>query len=111
MSKRGGLGCGGAFILILGIAVLLNYWYIFLSIAVLGGAIWYYYHQKAVQDAQAQADADRQQAETERKEAQAGSQVDQIRRFKELLDEGAITQAEFDQQKAKILGSDDTLKF
>ncbi|WP_082397738.1 SHOCT domain-containing protein [Lacticaseibacillus camelliae] len=37
--------------------------------------------------------------------------ADRIREFKQLLDEGAITQEEFDQQKAKILGEQDDLKF
>lgn len=37
-------------------------------------------------------------------EAQAGSAADEIKKFKELLDLGAITQEEFDAKKKQLLG-------
>jgi hypothetical protein len=54
---------------------------------------------KAVQDQQAQMDS------YVRSVAGSGSPTDQIAQGKQLLDSGAISQAEFDQLKAKALGS------
>jgi hypothetical protein len=56
-------------------------------------------NMKMVQDQQAQMDS------YVRSVAGSGSATDQIAQGKQLLDSGAITQAEFDQLKAKALGS------
>lgn len=96
-------GCIWLFVILFGIALLVTYWYVFLAIAVLGGAIGYYVHQKHKQAADAQAEQDAQRANEEHQQELEGTKVDQIRRFKELFDEGAITQEEFDQQKQRIL--------
>jgi hypothetical protein len=96
-------GCIWLFVILFGIALLVTYWYVFLAIAVLGGAIGYYIHQKHRQAADAQAEQDARRADEERQQELDGTKVDQIRRFKELFDEGAITQEEFDQQKQRIL--------
>ncbi|QFQ92500.1 SHOCT domain-containing protein [Lacticaseibacillus manihotivorans] len=72
---------------------------------------WCYYHQKQVTAAQAQAEARRQQATVEQQTLAATSKIDQIHQFKHLLDKGAITQAEFDEQKRKLLNDDDKLEF
>jgi uncharacterized membrane protein len=85
-------GCIWLFVILFGIALLITYWYVFLAVAVLGGALGYYVHQKH-----------KQAAEEERQQEVEDSKVDQIRRFKELFDEGAITQEEFDHQKQRIL--------
>ncbi|MFD1484895.1 SHOCT domain-containing protein [Lacticaseibacillus baoqingensis] len=100
-------GCLWSFIIILGIGLLITYWYIFLAVAVISGSIWYYTTKKRQQAAA-------QQAEAARLQAAETSKADQIRSYKELLDEGAITQAEFDQQKRRILDEDhddDKLEF
>ncbi|KRN24798.1 SHOCT domain-containing protein [Lacticaseibacillus camelliae] len=104
MKKENKIGCGGAFILLLLFSVLITYWYVFVAIGLIGFAVWYYYHRKQTED-KAAADA---QAKKDQAQAEA---ADRIREFKQLLDEGAITQEEFDQQKAKILGEQDDLKF
>jgi predicted membrane protein len=96
-------GCIWLFVILFGIALLITYWYVFLAVAVLGGALGYYVHQKHKQAAEAEAKQNAKRAEEERQQEVEDSKVDQIRRFKELFDEGAITQAEFDQQKQRIL--------
>ncbi len=58
--------------------------------------------ERAAQRAQAQQ---AQMDDYVRSVATSGSSTDEIARGKELLDSGAITQAEFDQLKAKALAS------
>lgn len=104
MKRENKLGCGGAIVLIILFSFLVTYWYVFVVIGLIGFAVWYYYHRK-----QAEAKA---AAEAKAKQEQAEADVaDRIRQFKQLLDEGAITQEEFDRQKAKILGEHDDLNF
>ena len=106
MNQKNGIGCFGLLTIVILISLVVQYWYVVVAAIVLGGATWHYYHQKRVAIAQAQAEEEYQQAAE-------GSKIDQIRRFKELLDEGAITQEEFDQQKQRILDDhdDDKLEF
>lgn len=96
-------GCIWLFVILFGIALLITYWYVFLAVAVLGGALGYYVHQKHKQATDAEAKQKAQRAEEEHQQEVEGSKVNQIRRFKDLLDEGAITQEEFDHQKHRIL--------
>lgn len=96
-------GCIWLFVILFGIALLITYWYVFLAVAVLGGALGYYVHQKHKQATEAEDKQKAQRAEEERQQEVEDSKVNQIRRFKDLLDEGAITQEEFDHQKQRIL--------
>ena len=100
-------GCWTVGIIIVGLALLITYWYLFLAAAVLGGAVWYYLHQKHAKEAAAAAVQAKQAEAAAQKKAIEGSKVDRIRQFKQLLDEGAITADEFATQKAKILAEDD----
>lgn len=101
MSKKKNHSSGWLIVLVIvGISLLVTYWYIFLAVAVIGGAIGYYFYQKHKQITAAQAVA------TERAQREQ-SQADQIHQFKQLLDEGAITQSEYEQKKAEILGHSD----
>ncbi|WP_461227008.1 SHOCT domain-containing protein [Lacticaseibacillus suihuaensis] len=97
-------GCGALIVAAIAISLLVTYWYVFVALAVLGAATWYYVHQKQVKAQAAAAEEARQAAATAKREAAEQTKVEQIRRFKALLDDGAITQAEYDQQKARILG-------
>ncbi|WP_179395611.1 SHOCT domain-containing protein [Lacticaseibacillus absianus] len=108
-SKSG--GCLLALIALFAFAVLITYWYVFLGLALLGGAIWYYYHRQKLAAAAAAAAQAAQQAADQQQQAATAAKIDRIRAFKALLDEGAITQAEFDAQKAKLLEQDDPLDY
>ena len=79
---------------------------------VAGGAM---HHHMANKDAQAQADAEQQALDAQAAQQQAApvpaggpmrsSQVDELTKLAGLRDQGVLTDAEFDVQKAKILGS------
>lgn len=109
MSHQSSNNAGGwtVGIIIVGLALLITYWYLFLAAAVLGGAVWYYLRQKHAKEAAAAAAQAKQAEKVAQKKAFEGSKVDRIRQFKQLLDEGAITADEFAAQKAKILAEDD----
>jgi hypothetical protein len=83
-------------------------WTVFVIILPFLGIFIYYISQgrsmgeRAVQRAQAQQS---QMDDYVRSVASSGSSTDEIARGKQLLDSGAITQAEFDQLKAKALAS------
>lgn len=101
MSKKKNHSNGWLIVLIIvAISLLVTYWYIFLAVAVIGGAIGYYFYQKHQHTIAAQA------AATEREQREQ-SQANQIYQFKQLLDAGAITQSEYEQKKTEILGHTD----
>lgn len=106
MKKSSGIGCAGIFAIMIVVSLLVTYWYVALAFIVLAGAFWWYWRkQKAAEDAQKAAAAERK--------TQTQRQIEQLRQFKQLLDEGAITQAEYDRQKRKLLDDDgpDDLQF
>jgi hypothetical protein len=81
-------------------------WSIFIIIAPFLGVFVYLlaYHQGIAERDMASAQAAQQQMDSYVRSV-AGGSADQIEKAKGLLDSGAITQAEFDQIKAKALAS------
>jgi len=81
-------------------------WCIFVLILPFLGVFIYLIAEGKSMGERAMARAQKQQAQTEayvRSVASSGGAGDEIAKGKELLDSGAITQAEFDQLKAKAL--------
>ena len=82
-------------------------WTIFVIILPFLGIFIYLIAEGKSMGERAQARAQAQQSQMDdyvRSVASSGSATDEIARGKELLDSGAITQAEFDQLKANALG-------
>jgi putative oligomerization/nucleic acid binding protein/phospholipase D-like protein len=83
-------------------------WTIFVIILPFLGIFIYLIAEGKSMGERAQQRAQAQQSQVDdyvRSVASSGSSTDEIARGKELLDSGAITQAEFDQLKAKALAS------
>ncbi|WP_083487998.1 SHOCT domain-containing protein [Schleiferilactobacillus perolens] len=90
-------GCGTIFILMMVLALAIQYWYIIAAIVLIaGGAWWYISRQKA--------HAVEQAAQEQRAAQQEQTTIAKIKDYKQLLDDGAITPEEYDRKKRELLG-------
>jgi uncharacterized protein HemX len=111
MQRRSGLGCGGLIAVLLIVGLVIQYWYLVAAVIFIAGGVWYYYHKQQQEADQRQAAIEQQEKDEAHQREIEGSKADQIQRYKQLLDDGAITQEEFNQLKAHILGRDDDLNY
>ena len=104
--KNQKIGCFGFFAILVVIAILIQFWYIFLAIIVLGVAAYFYFHRKQ-QEAAAEA------AKTAQAQADEQATIAKLKAYKNLLDTGVITQDEYNRKKAELLRLDshDELKY
>ena len=98
--KNQKMGFFGFLIIIFIIAMLVQYWYIFV-----GAAYLYYYRRQQAIAAQAAKTAQAQAAEQ--------ATIARLKAYKDLLDTGAITQEDYNHKKAELLRLDshEELKF
>lgn len=89
------IGCFGTILILVVVAIFIQYWYIFAAIAVIGGVL---YWQGTKENRIAAKDAAAKAAE----EAELDRKIEQLRKYKQLLDEGIITQAEFEEKKDSL---------
>lgn len=100
MTKRGSsLGFWGVVGFIVVISFIVTYWYIALGIGVVGGIVFWALSRNQKKAAAAAAEKTRQQ------QAEADT-IAKIKAYKNLLDDGAITQDEYDRKKKDLLGDD-----
>ncbi len=104
--KNQKMGFFGFLIIIFIIAMLVQYWYIFVAVLVLGGAA-YLYDYRRQQAIAAQA------AKTAQAQAAEQATIARLKAYKDLLDTGAITQEDYNHKKAELLRLDshEELKF
>lgn len=102
------LGCFGTIALAILIVLGIHYWYYVLIGIVAIGVLWYLSAKQKKEDAAKQAAEEQQQAEQEDAKESETDSIIRLRQYKELLDQGAITQAEFEAKKKKLLSWDDT---
>jgi hypothetical protein len=101
------LGCCGTIFLAILIVLGIRYWYYVLIGGVAIGVLWYLGAKQKKEGAAKQAAKEQQQAEQEdAKEAEKDSII-RLHQYKELLDQGAITQDEYDAKKKKLLNLND----
>ena len=91
-SDMGGLGKAGWFIFVIFLPLI----GVLVYLIARGGSM----HERAAKEAQAQDDAFRAYV----KDAAAGSGADEVAKLAQLRDQGVISETEFQQGKAKILG-------
>lgn len=97
--SSGKLGCWGAFGVLLIIALVVQYWYVVVALAIIAGAVyWYLQRQKA--------EAAAEQAEKQQAQEKEADTIAKIKAYKQLLDDGAITQDEYDRKKKDLLGDE-----
>lgn len=96
------IGCLGTILILAVVGIFISYWYIFLIIA--GIAILIY-----LQATKSSRVVAKEAAKKEAEEAEIDRKINQLRKYKKLLDEGIITQAEFEEKKDSLNFND--LKF
>ncbi|WP_367368511.1 SHOCT domain-containing protein [Schleiferilactobacillus harbinensis] len=102
------LGCFGTIALAILIVLGIHYWHYVLIGIVAIGVLWYLGAKQKKEDAAKQAAEEQQQAEQEDAKESETDSIIRLRQYKELLDQGAITQAEFEAKEKKLLSWDDT---
>ena len=96
------VGCLGILAILVAAAFIIQYWYVIVAIAIIAGLIYWLSTKSQREAAKIAAAKKAEEAELDRK-------IEQLRKYKELLDEGIITQAEFEEKKDSLNFND--LKF
>jgi hypothetical protein len=99
-----GYGCAWGFLSLFGLEGYL--WQLELIGAIVG-AVWFGLFLPEMNETELEKDKEREKEKSEKSNDESDSNNDianQIKKFKELLDSGAITQEEFDAKKKELLG-------
>ena len=95
--SSGKLGCWGAFGVLLIIALVVQYWYVVVALAVIAGAVyWYLQRQKA--------EAAAEQAEKQQAQEKEADTIAKIKAYKQRPGECALTKDEYDRKTKDLLG-------
>ncbi|MDT3392470.1 MAG: SHOCT domain-containing protein [Bacillota bacterium] len=89
------VGCLGILAILVAAAFIIQYWYVIVAIAIIAGLIYWLSTKSQREAAKIAAAKKAEEAELDRK-------IEQLRKYKELLDEGIITQAEFEEKKSSL---------
>lgn len=96
------VGCLGILAILVAAAFIIQYWYAIVAIAIIAGLIYWLSTKSQREAAKVAAAKKAEEAELDRK-------IEQLGKYKKLLDEGIITQAEFEEKKDSLNFND--LKF
>lgn len=89
------VGCLGILAILVAAAFIIQYWYVIVAIAIIAGLIYWLSTKSQREAAKVAAAKKAEEAELDRK-------IEQLGKYKKLLDEGIITQAEFEEKKDSL---------
>lgn len=103
------LGCFGTIVLAILIVIALQYWYLVLAVAIVAGIIWYFAAKQKRENKEKEANEELAEEEKEKERSDSADAVYQLKQYKNLLDDGAITQTEYAAKKKELLHISDDI--